>query len=129
MKALRTAKMTDNDVRGMKHRLLTGQTSVQQEAMRFRVARETIRRAYRGETFQHLVDEEMVPDARLQEFDEALKDEAAASLNRMIEMGRKEREKKMDPVAEKRMREMGLLPPELVAPPLEDDDSTNPLEE
>jgi hypothetical protein len=127
-KALGNAKMTDSDVRGMKARIATGQSTVKQEAMRFHVARETIRRAYRGETFEHLVKEEMVPEAKIQEFNEELKDEVAASLNKFIEMQRKEK-KEMDPVAAKRMREFGILPPELVAPPPEDDDLANPLEE
>lgn len=130
--ALGNAKMTYEDVRGMKERIFTGQSSVQQEAMRFQVARETIRRALRGETFVRLVVEDELPDKRTHQFDEVLKDAAAASLNRVIEEGLKKR--KIDPVAEKRMREMGMLPPELVAPPLDEEEEdgrppTNPLEE
>ena len=52
---LRTvAKMSDRQVVDMTRRLNAGLTTVKEEAIRFGVGTETIRRARRGDTFPHL---------------------------------------------------------------------------
>lgn len=48
------AKMSDREVIDMTRRLDAGLTTVRQEAIRFGVGTETIRRARRGDTFAHL---------------------------------------------------------------------------
>lgn len=48
--------LTDEDIPGIRHRIKTSQSTVPEEADRFGVGIETIRRAVRGETFRHVKD-------------------------------------------------------------------------
>jgi hypothetical protein len=48
------AKLRDEDVLAMRERLRLGKSTVDEEADYFGVARETIRKANRGETFRHI---------------------------------------------------------------------------
>lgn len=48
------ARLTDEDVLALRARLRRGESTVEEEAERYNVARETIRKANRGETFRHL---------------------------------------------------------------------------
>lgn len=49
-------KLVDADVPGLRARLTAGETTVQQEADYFACGCETIRRAWRGETFRHVLE-------------------------------------------------------------------------
>jgi hypothetical protein len=55
-KSIRNASLTDADIPGIRKRVQTKQTTVAEEADRFDVGIETIRRAVRGETFRHIKD-------------------------------------------------------------------------
>jgi hypothetical protein len=55
-KSIRNASLTDGDIPGIRKRIQTKQTTVAEEADRFDVGIETIRRAVRGETFRHIKD-------------------------------------------------------------------------
>lgn len=54
MKSIKNARLTDGDIPGLRARLANGQSTVAEEADRFGVGIETIRRANRGETFRHI---------------------------------------------------------------------------
>lgn len=54
MKSIKNARLADGDIPGLRSRLATGQSTVADEADRFGVGIETIRRANRGETFRHI---------------------------------------------------------------------------
>lgn len=84
MQPIRTAKLTEADVLGMRKRVLVDQVStVKMEADRFGIARETVRRALRGETFRAVGNLAMeVPETHEVGPGE---DEAEASLNRVLE--------------------------------------------
>lgn len=53
-KSIRNARLVDGDIPGLRSRLANGQSTVAEEADRFGVGIETIRRANRGETFRHI---------------------------------------------------------------------------
>jgi hypothetical protein len=55
-RSIKNAALADSDIPGLRRRILTKQTTVAQEADRFDVGIETIRRAVRGETFRHIRD-------------------------------------------------------------------------
>ena len=54
MKSIKNARLVDSDIPGLRARLASGQSTVAEEADRFGVGIETIRRANRGETFRHI---------------------------------------------------------------------------
>lgn len=55
--------LIDEDIPGLRYRVLNKLTTVAQEADRYSVGLETIRRAVRGETFRHIRD--FLPDPPL----------------------------------------------------------------
>lgn len=55
-RSIKNARLVDGDIPGLRKRIITGQTTVNEEADRYGVGVETIRRAVRGETFRHIRD-------------------------------------------------------------------------
>lgn len=83
---LRTSKLTEAEVLGIRDRVNSGLSDVKTEAERYGMARETIRKLMRGETYVSVggVAEEL-PAARNHPA-APTEDEATASLNRILEM-------------------------------------------
>ena len=125
-RSLKNAKLTEQEVIGMRQRVLIDQVStVKIEAQRYGLARETIRRALRGETFVNAGGH--LEEAGLAPVNHPMSpgmEEIHASIRKLAELQKPKERKVVDPRAAELLKARGLG--DFLAPP--EEPPTGPIE-